>query len=213
MSARTNLAVMGLIGALMGCSAGVARGDVLFSSLGPGDSFDNSGGRVVTGENYVSFGNVDQAMPFTTGNSAAVLTSVEIGVYHSSGDDSTDVFLMNNGGNVPGTTVLASMSINNIGTFPAVLRTATPGGSVQLDPNTTYWIVLDAHNDADLAWCFDTIGINGYAGRSGNPPGAWNPEPNDQAMAMRINGRLIPEPAALSFLAALPLLRRRVRLD
>ena len=189
------------------------RADVLFNDLGPGDTFDNNAGRVVTGENYVSFGNVDQAMPFKVGPGGALFTSADIGVYHVSGDASTDVYLMDSNGNAPGSNVLASMSINNIGTFPAVLRSVSPGASVPLNANTTYWIVLDAHNDADLAWCFSTDGTVGYAGRSGNPPGAWNWEPNDQAMALRINGTNLPEPALLGALGILPVALRRRRIQ
>ena len=151
-------------------------------------------------------------MPFTIGASDALFTGAEIGVYHSDGQDSTDVLLMNSNGDVPGSTTLASMSINNIGSNPAVLRTVTPGAPVSLSANTTYWIVMDAHSDADLTWCSDTTGLNGEAGRDGNPPGAWTFEPTETGLALRVDGEVVPEPALVGCIAVLPLiLRRRCR--
>jgi hypothetical protein len=205
---QTKYALIGVFVSILNCAA---PGQVLFSDLGSGDSFDKNGGLAVTGENFVSFGNVDQAMPFTIGGSDALFTGAEIGLYHSDGADSTDVLLVNSNGDVPGSTILASMSINNIGPNPAVLRTATPGAPVSLNANTTYWIVLDAHSDADLAWCFDTTGLNGVAGRSGNPPGAWDWDPTEQGLALRVDGTLVPEPAFVGCIAVLPLILRRRR--
>ncbi len=187
----------------------VASAVVVDSNLRqPGDGFQG-GGNILHGPDEISIGNVDQAQRFETGSFPVVVTSARLALNYFDGLNFTNVSIWSNVGGLPGT-LLQNSSVSNVPNGGALM---TAPFNLSLDANTTYWLVADAIADSEMAWLFNDIGeIGGKTGRSGDPVFPWNPvNPNNTDLAFEINGRIVPEPSGLAFLApaALLLTRRR----
>ena len=186
---------------------------VIHNNFGPGDDFNMAGGNLVLGPDEASIGNVDQAMRFTVGAVDTYFTSAELGLRLTDGLDFLNVLLMSDAGGLP-SAVLLSMNVSGMpGPDVPGIVTANAGAAVLLSANTTYWIAADAGSDTEIVWHRNTIGEIGRAGRSGTPVGPWNFNPDQDTLAFRVNGRLVPSPgvgtlAAIAF-GALTLRRRR----
>lgn len=183
------------------------QADVIFSNLGPGDTF-SAGGRILQGESVGTIGNVDQASSFTVGGTSYLLDSLELGVNLTAAGP-LDVILAADNGGEPGAE-LETISLN-LGTGEQ-LAFAAAAGTTTLDANTTYWVIADAQGSLDGGWRFNTTGDVGLtAGRSASVGstnyGDWNLRPDDDRYALRVQGAPveIPEPttAALLGLAGL----------
>jgi hypothetical protein len=192
--ARTrSAALLGLlIATLLVCSP--ARAAVVFSNLGPGDTFDTNFTWLIGG----SVNNIDIAGTFVVGGSAFAFNSAELVVRHQSGPNSYSVFLLSDVGGAPGA-ILETIPLTGIpGTATLVLADASD--SVILAPNTTYWLALDATSPTSGGWFFNSTGDTGVASRTANGP--WSVSPGLTAPAFRINGTPagVPEPMTLALI-------------
>lgn len=202
-----SLVVMGL--------ALATRADIIFNNFGPGDSFSDSG-RLLQGEAVGTIGNVDQAVSFKVGANSYRLTNISIGIFVDTppnvGTGPIDILLAQDSGNGPGAT-LRTFPLNATLTGKQILSVAD-NATLQLDANTTYWVIADARGSFDGSWNSNTVGDLGLtAGRSDNGP--WNLRPDDDRMALRVEGRVVPEPSSLALLGmgagVVGLVRRRPR--
>jgi len=183
----------------------VSQADIIFNNFGPGFSFPNVG-RILEGELVGNIANIDQAASFSTGPSGAFVTDVKLGIYVSSpanspfdGRGPLDVIIASDAGGLPGAALsTTSLNVNN---FLSQVVDAPVAGSVQLSPNTKYWIIADAKGKFDGAWEFNPINDFGpVAGRSNNGP--WSLQnANDPRLVFQVEGRLVPEPASLTLIA------------
>jgi hypothetical protein len=183
----------------------VSQADIIFNNFGPGFSFPNVG-RILEGELVGNIANIDQAASFSTGPNGAFVTDVKLGIYVSSpanspfdGRGPLDVIIANDAGGLPGAALsTTSLNVNN---FLGQVVDAPVAGSVQLNPNTKYWIIADAKGKFDGAWEFNPINDFGpVAGRSNNGP--WSLQnANDPRLVFQVEGRLVPEPASLTLIA------------
>jgi len=176
------------------------KAETIFNNFGPGDTY-SVGGRLLQGETYGTIGNVDQAISFTVGSDSYLLTQVVLGVGVSgppnTGTGPLDVIIASDAAGLPGGTLQTSALNVNV-TGQQVLFAAFPG-TLQLNANTTYWVIADAKGNFDGGWGFNSTGdIGPTAGRSDNGP--WNLRPADERMATRVEGRIVPEPATLALL-------------
>lgn len=191
---------------------GSASAATIFDNFGPGNSFSASG-RIVQGPAVGTIGDVDQASSFTVGATDFLLTNISLGINVQSppnvGTGPLDVLLTTDAGGSPGA-VLRTLPINVNSTGEQVITVVD--GTQILDANTTYWVVADGMGEFDGSWRFNDTGDVGLtAGRSnGNP---WNVRPADDRYALRVEGRVVPEPATpwlLSLgLGSLGIMRRR----
>lgn len=185
--------------AVLGLAAG-AQAAIIFDNFGPGDAFADFG-RILEGEGVGSIGNVDQASSFTVGPDSYFLTSVSLGIFVRSspsiGTGPLDIVLAADAGGSPGATLRTfPLNVNVTG---KQIVTGVDDGSFTLNANTTYWVIADGKGDFDGAWYFNTTGDVGLtAGRTNN--GAWNLRPDDDRYALRVEGRVVPEPASLALL-------------
>jgi hypothetical protein len=167
---------------------------VIHSNFGPGDDFNMVSGNLVLGPDEASIGNVDQAMSFTIGAIDTYFTSAELGLRLTDGLDFVNVLLMSDAGGLPDS-VLLSMGVSGLpGPDVPAIVTASAGAAVLLSANTTYWIAADAGSDTEIVWHRNSIGDLGRAGRAGTPVGPWNFNPDQETLAFRVNGRLVPTP-------------------
>ena len=210
-SSRLGVLVCSLVVAVL-AAAPAARGVVVFNNFGAANAFGDSG-RLVQGPDVNTIGDVDQAVKFTVGAGGPFdLTSAALGIHAASspaiGTGPVDVQLAADSAGLPGA-VLASATVN-VNATGKQLITANFPGLQQLSPNTSYWVIMNGQGAFDGGWNFNSTGDTGpTAGRSDGM--AWNLRPDDTRMALRVEGNVIPEPAALGLLttAAAALLRRR----
>lgn len=210
----TSRLALGLLAAALASAEGNAQ-VVIHSNFGPGDTFNVVGANLVLGEDEASIGNIDQAMPFTLGPIDTYFTSAELALRLTDGLDALNIHLMSDAGGLP-SAVLLSMSITNLpGPDDPEIVVAEAPAAFLLSANTTYWIAADAGSDTEVSWHRNSIGDIGRAGRSGNPPGPWNFNMEQDTLAFRVNGRAVPGPGALSLtlLAGGALVSRRRRVD
>ena len=211
MRASTRLATVVCLLVIV-AAATSAQAVVIFSNFGPFNAFGDSG-RLVQGPDVNTIGDVDQAVKFTVGaGSPFDLTSATLGIHAVSspapGTGPVSVQLATDTNGVPGA-VLAATTVNVNATGKQTI-TANFGGLQQLNANTSYWVIMDGEGTFDGSWNFNSIGDMGpTAGRSDGFP--WNLRPDDTRMALRVEGNVVPEPAALGLVAtaAVALLRRR----
>ena len=85
-------------------------------------------------------------------------------------------------------------------------------GSVLLDANTNYWGIAHAQGEFSGSWRVNSEGAMGLTAGQTNG-NAWNLRPNDEMLALRVEGnRAVPEPATLCLaLLSLMVLPRRKR--
>lgn len=177
-----------------------ARAAIIFNNFGPGDDFAN-GGRVVDGGGAPgSIGNIDQAASFTVGATDQMADTISLGIWVNEapnvGTGPVDIVLAADTGAGPGA-ALKTYSANLNSTGKQLLTVS--GDPVPLDANTTYWVVMDAHDEFRGSWNFNTTGDFGLtAGRSDLNP--WNLRPDDQRYSLRVEGPAVPEPASLAVL-------------
>ncbi|MFI4854002.1 MAG: choice-of-anchor R domain-containing protein [Phycisphaerales bacterium JB065] len=206
----------GLIG--MAIVAGLATGGAanagfveIAGNLGPGDSFNVVSGFLVQGPDEVSIGNVDQAVPFSTGAVGVFATTIELGMRLTDGLDEVNISIYSDAGGVPGAALTTTVGTNLPGPNVPELASFTLDMPFLLDANTNYWIVADADADTEIVWHHNDIGMTLKAGRSGDPVGPWNISVDATTPAFRIFGRDVPAPGTVALLAGAGLagLRRR----
>lgn len=181
-----------------GAAGGLTEAAVIFSNLGPGDSFSSTG-RIVQGPSVGTIGDVNQGSTFTVGPSNAFLTSVSLGVHvdgpPNTGTGPIDVMIAADAGGSPGA-ILRTLSAN-LGVAGEQLVTLPDDGSLELTAGATYWVLMDGEGGFDGAWRFNDTGDVGLtAGQT--EPNPWNVRIDDDRYALRVEGRLgVPEPTAV----------------
>lgn len=183
---------------------------VIYSNLGPGDSFiPNSGWVVAT---LASQDHVDQAiaMPFTVGGSNYTFMSAELAMYLAHGTSPLNISLTADAGGLPGD-VIETISVSVLNSEPALV-TATSSLLPTLTAGSTYWITAVASGDLSSVWMFaDELGmpIFGTVGYSYDSGDSWStsstvpprdPLTSNEAAAFRVNGSAVPEPSSLILL-------------
>lgn len=199
---------------------GEARGDVIFSNLGPGDSFDSSQSWFVGGLNSSvgqSFGlGARVAMPFTVATGPdVVFTGAELALSYTEGPNSLEVQLATDAAGLPGAVL---ESIAAAFPSPAALVSVASSSLPVLTAGTTYWIIasVDLTGTTGGGWNFTSPAVTGpiaFQQDSGSGPGGWFAT-NTTGAAFRVTGSAVPEPpafalAALGGLGLAGVLRRR----
>jgi hypothetical protein len=128
-----------------------AAAGVLYTTYLPGYSYDTAASYAVYGPTN-SFGDSEDAMPFTVA-STSTLSSVDVSVmYGGSGADSFVISLVTDNSDSPGSTVLEDWTFTApLSTSPAVtslVSLATP----TLTGGTQYWLIASGNTDALGQW-------------------------------------------------------------
>lgn len=189
--------------ALLACAlpAGAA---VVFSNLGPGDSYSASGYAV--GAPFVEPTDFDVATAFTpTGNFA--LSTIELGMTHVTGGNELDIFFAADAAGAPGG-VLESFHLSNA--VPGVLDPQSPVLVTSLltpllVSGTQYWVIASSPAvPSSITWGYNTTADFGPTADRVNG-GPWAVFPGDLRGAMRITGTTvaaIPEPSTYALMLA-----------
>lgn len=189
--------------------AAVARGDVVYSSFGPGvDQYDSS-------QSFAVDFTVpqDQAMAFTTLAGTWALTSIDLALTPVNGTDVVDVYIYADSSGLPGTgsSFVAATQItadNGAQVYSGLF------GNEELSGATTYWAVVAGNDSPDaVGWFYNSDSVTGDH-TDGDHLSVWNAAANGTNAAFRINAQLTPEPctlllAGLTGLAGLCVRRRK----
>jgi hypothetical protein len=166
----------------------------IFSTLGPGDTYDTTVGYTIgySGDEY------DQGNAFSfTVATAYFLDTIELAAGHSSGVNEIDLWLMSDAAGEPGA-IIEAFNFTNLGTFgennPLLVGTSVLRPI--LNPGIDYWLIASAPNsDTWAAWNLSSPAVSGSrAYREGADP--WTVETHTMA-AFRVNGTVIPAPGAI----------------
>jgi len=178
---RLGLALAAL--ALLGVAP--VRADVVFSNLGPGDSF-GPGFLSVRGPSAAG-GERNIAQRFTVTGGDFIFTSAELALRSFTAPSPLTIRLMEDAGGLPGAT-LETMQV----TVPAgaSLVTAASATNPLLLNGQTYWIGTDAGTDAgdhfQRAWHLNNQGQSGNS--AANSGGPWFPIVGSPDAAYRVSG-------------------------
>ncbi len=177
---------------------------VIYSNLGPNDSFFTSPGTYPVW-NLTSGGFIHRAASFTVPGSQNVqFGAADLGFHLQSGTNSANVTLAADGsGNVPGATIESiNISLPPPSANPTIV-TATSNTNPTLVAGSTYWIVASVNFAGTMA----TWGPNntntpgGNATRTNFQNGQWFAQPPFGQGSLRIRTREIPEPTACALVA------------
>jgi hypothetical protein len=177
---------------------------VIYSNLGPNDSFFTSPGTYPVW-NLTSGGFIHRAASFTVPGSQNVqFGSADLGFHLQTGTNSANVTLAANGsGNLPGATIESiNISLPPPSANPVIV-TATSNTNPTLTPGTTYWIIASVNFPGTMAtWGPNNTGaLGGNATRTNFQNGQWFDQGPGGVPSLRVNSFEIPEPAACALVA------------
>jgi hypothetical protein len=172
---------------------------VLFSNLGPGDTYDGTQGYSVSAIGSEAAMEVAQAMPFTPTSSAS-LRSIELAVQLASGTNAVNVQLLNDNGNSPGSVIETYLAVDQMVPFDMT----SAGSLVKVDSlinpvltaGTQYWVA--AFPGAPDNWSIWTLSNSDVRPTAESLDGGvtWTVFPSSPVAAFRVNA--VPEPASLT---------------
>jgi hypothetical protein len=182
----------------IGCAARVDAA-VIYSNLGPNDSFFTSPGTYPVW-NLTSGGFIHRAASFTVPGSQNVqFGSADLGFHLQNGTNSANVTLAaNTSGNLPGATIESiNISLPPPSANPVIV-TATSNTNPTLVAGTTYWIIASVNFPGTMAtWGPNNTGAQGgNATRTNFQNGQWFNQGPGGVPSLRVNSFEIPEPTA-----------------
>jgi hypothetical protein len=192
----TKIGVMGGLLILMGALSGEARADIVYSNLGPGDTYQPAVGWTVAGPS-AAIAAQEVAGVFTVSGADYVLTSLELALWHIEGDRTITIHLNENSSGLPGAVIesfLVALSPGpEIVTLTSLLTPLLSNGS-------TYWITTEAGaDDTWAAWNWNDQSALGWA-VSLDGGASWQ-SVDTTSPAFRVNGTatnvVVPEPASI----------------
>jgi hypothetical protein len=168
---------------------------VIYSNLGPNDSFATSPGTYPIWF-LTSGGFIQRAASFTVPGSQNVpFGSADLGFHLQSGTNSANVKLAANGsGNVPGATIESiNISLPPPSANPTIVS-AMSNTNPTLTPGTTYWIIASVNFSGTMAtWGPNNTGaLGGNATRTNFQNGQWFSQGPGGVPSLRINTLMIP---------------------
>jgi MYXO-CTERM domain-containing protein len=195
-------------------------GTVIYSNLGPGNSYLADSAWDVTGPSSGD-GFQSMAAPFTPSSNYS-LAQIDAALVSFGGPNTITLSLNADSGGAPGA-VIESWVINGLpasGASGSPVQTVTPVSTVLLNAGTQYWVVALATGVANDGWDESNLGAGGQEAVQSSTAGGWLVESYGQPPAFDVQGNLpsqlpsqTPEPAtwvlAAAGLLAAGLLRRR----
>lgn len=197
-----SLIVLGTLCLLLSPSPALAD-DVIFSNLGPGNSFGTSAWAIAgSTSSFASLlgGHPESIGEAFTPSGSFDLSQVLLPLGSAGGTNGVDVFLEGSVSGLPGA-VLESWSVTGLVSTP-MLEDLSASGVQPLSGGTTYWIVVaPIAPDTSARWTFNDIGDSSeFASNNGS---GWNAVPGGESPALEVTGTAaVPEPSTLLLLSA-----------
>ena len=148
---RTPIALLATVGI-----AASAQAEVVFSNLGPGDSFNTNGNLVVGAASGLGdlFGDIDRGDEFVPTGSGAIST-IEIALGRFTGANEFSLTLYDDASGTPGSVLWSSGAI--LGQMLPSALEAPPisvdvGGAASVTAGSRYWLIADVGEDTEATW-------------------------------------------------------------
>lgn len=178
----------------------ISRADTVYSTLGRGDTYNQTIGYSILGP-ASGYGSQADAASFVAGANYT-LTELDLALAFDSGSSSSVVVkLLTDNGGLPSSSVLESWTID-VPAYPGGVQSLI-SNPIALNAGSQYWIATFAFGDTVAEWFWNTAGVNDVAG-SHDGGASWNlntptPEwPDQPAPAFRVQGvSAVPEPSCL----------------
>ena len=188
-------------------SAREMKADVIFSNFGAGQTYQGASWWDVGATSGAGSPAQVVAFPFMV-SQTSTLTGADLALASLAGSPTpVNVFIESSSGGAPGTILDTLTQSGSLPTYPttAVVNFACSGSCSVLDAGTTYWIVGQASDDANLAgwlWSLSSSG-NWFFNQTDSATGPWDPTTNPIS-AFDVTGVAatspVPEPASLALL-------------
>jgi hypothetical protein len=172
------------------------RAGPIFSTLGPGDTYNTDVGWIIGNSGLVEYIQGDQFS--FAGAKPYWLDTIELAAGLVSGTNELDVRLMSDAAGEPGTVIEAFNFVGTMGSFgqnnPLLVGYSTLRPI--LNPGTNYWLIASAPNsDTFAGFNLSLPSVTGsHAVREDTGP--WTVLPNDILGAFRVSGTPVPAPGA-----------------
>jgi hypothetical protein len=177
------------------CSATSSRADIIFSNLGPGDTFGGSA-YLIQGANL---GEVDTAVRFTPTGNSYFFDTFEPVVSYSGGTDQMQVTLRLDNSGLPGSVIetIVVSGLNEDFDNSAVFTVQSSLHPVLL-AGVSYWLAISAvDDDTRIFWRENSTGQIGDTALSFDGGTMWESISNETP-AFRVTATAVPEAHALA---------------
>jgi hypothetical protein len=200
----TTLRVVIFLVGLMVSLATVAKGDIVFTNLGPGGTFDCCGGYGINGSSESpEYAVAAEFVP----TADFLFTDAELALSVNAGTASADVYLMTDASGVPGT-ILEQWTVSGLQPTPTgTLFTVDSILNLELQTGVPYWLAVTAPDaTSSVSWRRNstddlTSGSNVAALISSSSlTGPWDTDlslSTPARPAFEIDGTVVPEPNLL----------------
>jgi hypothetical protein len=197
MNQRFRQTVLRPLTLVIACSAASTRADIIFSNLGPGDTFGGAA-YLVQGAN---FGEVDRAVRFTPTGNSYFFDTFEPVVSYSGGTDQMRVTLRLDNSGLPGSVIetIVVSGLNEDFGNPEVFTVQSSLHPVLLE-GVTYWLAISAvDDDTRIFWRENSTGQIGDTAASFDSEMTWQlDDPPNETPAFRVTATAVPEAHALA---------------
>jgi len=195
---KTGILAMAVLLAAMICSVDAVAGSSLYSTLGPGGAYDNSGGYTVDGSNYF-----DQviANPFTLGAGGFVSDAMLALENIQGGNNPLNVYIESNSGGVPGNIIAQLTQVGTISGTGGLVTFTCSGLACSLGPGSYWLVAVEPDPNTQQGWFLsyeDQLGNVAY-NEIGSPTGPWS-----VADGIPLNGFQIDTPEPATWLVLMP---------
>jgi hypothetical protein len=190
---RSSLAIFALV-VVSNC---VARADTVYSTFGPGQSYDTEHG----GYDIGSVLNINQviAVPFIP-TETVTLTDAVLALQQLDGSGSIKVFVESSSNGAPGTVLDTLTQNGKVKPFHPSLVDFTCTTCSVLDAGTMYFLVAQESGGSLAEWQL-ALDDNGtiFDNSKGKSTGPWSKDPNSAFGAFEVNGTAYATPEPASF--------------
>jgi hypothetical protein len=200
---KRSLEVMGVL-ALAILGAVPAQGGILFNNFGPGDSYNDGSGWIVSGPESVvgQYASAQAFFPVITGTVTEVRFAADLDALD--GGLNRIVFnLLSDDNGAPGAVLESYSFVDKMGFagLPNPPLVVTSSSHPLLMAGARYWIVAAAGADTFAGWDFNDQGATGTILYSDDGGANWHPDgPSHTLGAFAVLGTAVPEPSGLTLL-------------
>ena len=170
---KSGVFVMAILMGAMICSVNAMAGSSLYSTLGPGGQYDNSGGVLVEGSN---FSNEVIANPFTL-NSGGFVSNALLALANVQGNNSPlNVYIESNNGGMPGSIIAQLTQSGTITSLGGLVNFTCSGNACGLTPGSYWLVAVESDPNSSQGWFFsngDQQGNIAY-NLNGSATGPWS---------------------------------------